>query len=137
MTAETMTDAEAQAVIDMWLRDDTILGEWHTNDGTDWIARDCETLVGPLAGPAISLRVYEVRRPGEPMYVGEARRMGIDARSYGPGECLQILPVDADTGRAHGWGSAEEARTALEEVLRNEHDPDSIRIPNIDRWVRA
>ena len=137
MTAETMTDAEAQAVVDMWLRDDTIMGEWFTGPEEEWYARDCETKVGPLAGPPISLRLHRVRRPGPAMYVGEARRSGIPIRSNGPGECLQILPVDPDTWRAHGWATPAEGREALEAVLRNEHDPETIRLPNIDRWERV
>ena len=135
-TAE-MTEAEAQDIIDMWLRDDTIMGEWYGGGGNDWIALDCSTKVGPLAGAAISLRVAEEGpRQGPEMYVGEARRMSTNPRGYGPGECLLILRVDPGTGWAHGWSSAEAARAALESVLRNEHDPDSIRMPNIERWVR-
>ena len=92
------------------------MGEWRHSDGGDWFAWDCETKFGPLAGPPIILRVTLAWQG--PAWVGEAHR---------PGEYyLLILPVDPDTGQTHGWPTAEDARAALEAVLRNEHDPASI-----------
>ena len=134
-TGETMSDAEAQAVVEMWLRSDTVIGEWHKDGGGDyWNVQDCETKVGPLAGPPVSLRVVRVRSEpsGEQTWIGEARRIG----THSSGEWLLILPVDNTTGKTQGWGSAEAAQAGVEAVLRNEHDPDSIRFPSIDQWDR-
>ena len=63
--------------------------------------------------------------------------MGTYPSGYGPGDCMQIRPVDPDTGRALCWVTLEAAMEALEALLRNEHDPRSIRLQDIGSLVRA
>ena len=130
-----MTDAEARDVIDMWLRADTVMGEWHEDGGgEEWHARDCSTKVGPLAGPPVSLRVVRLRaRPDGRRWVGEARRAWLPG--HFAGQWLQILPAGAARA-ASGWPTAEAARASLEALLRDEHDPASIELPNIEWWER-
>lgn len=130
MATVDITDAEAQEIMDKWLAIDTQMGEWR-KDHNDWVAYDCETKIGPLAGLPISLRVAQVRR----MFVGEARRMGIDPRGYGPGEALAITLVAGN--QPSGWPSAGEAMAGLAAVLHNRHDPDTVRLHGIDRWEHA
>ena len=136
MAAEAMSD-DAQAVIDMWLRDDTVVGRWRLTAAGDLVVYDCETKVGPLAGPPISLRLVLSRLgpSGAKVWVAEARRMGVRLSERGPRECLLILPVD-NAAQTQGWPSAQAARAGVEAVLRNEHDPASVRLPNLDWWVR-
>ena len=122
MTVTEITDDAAQAIMDRWLRMDTVMGDWSIYP-YDRIAFGCETKVGPLAGPPVSLRVRGSAAPGPQTFVGEARRMGINPRGGGPGECMMITAPKGDA-----WASAEEAMAALEAVLYDEHDPGTVRL---------
>ena len=133
--AAGMTDAEAQEAIDKWLRLSADMGVWAFS-GDDWIARRCQTEVGPLAGPPVQLRVATVAHPGGNRYVGEVRQEGIHPRSSGPGDVLLILH-NRDDGPVAGWDTIEEVREALEALLLGRHDPELVRLCNYDVWARA